>query len=454
MSMRTLHGESRASWVPTWGPRDYIAIIRARRRLIGASALLGLFLSVIFITATGDEVEGPLPADEAQRASAYLRVYVPVSDAMPATDLTAEVARQILLSEDLARAVRSSLNLDATTTELVEDLQVEPLVESDVLVLSYARPDEDLAKDVVEVFANSFVEQRQEDLRRLQQDAREALLDSQRRLDRMLQQIERAGRRGDRATIATISGFVGPEVSRLHDLEDEVTELRRLREETRVLGPVLEEPPHGFVASAEGTEAEASPADPPPPPSPRRSPVVLLIAGLIVGLIAGTGLALGWELVDPHVRTVEAVTHRIDTPVLVELPEDAEDADDELRKLNVLMRASGSDPGTISVASVSDPALSTKLAKRLVEVSPTIRKQNAVTAKEFAAAGSQKAPPDDPQVVDAGAISNGSDALLACSLADGTILLVRLHTSVRDLDRALDDLQAVGGRLRGVVAVT
>jgi len=99
----------------------------------------------------------------------------------------------------------------------------------------------------------------------------------------------------------------------------------------------LEKPPG--TGGARASVTVTSPAEVPPSPSSPRKKVYLAI-GLLLGLVAGVGGAVGWEALDRRVRTNEEAAELTGAPVLANLDERAGASVGEYRRLVTTIAAS------------------------------------------------------------------------------------------------------------------
>ncbi len=137
----------------TPGLQDYLKAIQARKLLVLCFLLAGVALAYLFTSGRTAEYEAgarvlvaPSPVRSSNSAN------------LPKPNL--ETEREILASEAVAQVVSSAVVGADQPREILRDLDVEFRTGSEVLSLSYQSPDPRVSAQVVNGFANTYVQQR------------------------------------------------------------------------------------------------------------------------------------------------------------------------------------------------------------------------------------------------------------------------------------------------------
>lgn len=255
------------------GLQRYVHTVRERLRMVLLTVLAtalaaGTYLAIANETyeAEADLLVTPVASDEPVLTS--LGLIRESND--PTRDV--ETAARLVTTRDVAQRVRGSLGLDRSATSLLEDVDAEPVAQSNIVAVTAQAGSATLARDIANAFATEVVADRREELRRQ--------LDEQ--IPRLRQQLAVDGRVAEAAA-------------------EQLAQLESLRSSG---DPTL--------------RVETRAAAPSSPVAPR--PVLTMAAGILAGLILGIGGAFAMHAVDPRLRREEQLRERYSIPVLARIP--------------------------------------------------------------------------------------------------------------------------------------
>lgn len=260
--------------------------IRQRWRLITFTTLVGVSLAIAYIALTPNTYEAeskllvkPIPTDESIFASVGL-----ITEGNDPT-LGVQTAVQLVDNPDVAEAVADQLELNVDATEMLSQVEVEPIPQSYIVAITGSGGTAKEAQDVSIAFAQEAVNRQTEEV---QQRAAEVLP----RLEAQLSQLPKGGEAAE-GLAATIS------------------ELRFLSEGS---DPTLQ------------VETEAELPESPVSPKPVLAIAVGLIGGFIVGLLAAFAL----ELLDPVLRREAQLRALLQIPIIARVPREKRKSDNPL----------------------------------------------------------------------------------------------------------------------------
>jgi len=134
--------------------REYLTIIRGRKWTIILVTLLVIGSAIGFSylqtpTYTGETrvLVEPLPTNQA--TAAVTTVYPP--------PVNLETEREIVNSLPVAALAQEALDFEGSPDELLENLSVEGVIETEVLVISYTSADAEFARDAANAIANGYL---------------------------------------------------------------------------------------------------------------------------------------------------------------------------------------------------------------------------------------------------------------------------------------------------------
>ena len=269
-------GQSAADWLEPpaeqQGLQRYAATLRERWWMVALAVIVTTAAAIAYV----------LTAEKRYEAEADLLITpVSASDALlgqlglirESTDPTRDVetASRLTTTVDVAERVREELGLSESARDLLDDVDAEPVAQSNIVAVSARSGTPEEAQELANAFAQAVVDDR---------------------------------------------------TDQLHDQIDEI--LPGLRAGG---GPVSdEEPAEQQVARLEALSAGADPtirvetlADlPTDPVSPR--PFLSIAAGLFAGLVLGVAMAFGSQVLDPRLRREDQLRRLYRLPILARIP--------------------------------------------------------------------------------------------------------------------------------------
>ena len=193
------------------------------------------------------------------------------------TDATRDVETVAALveTESVAARVREGLGLQVSTRSLLEDVEAEPVANSNLVAITAQSTDPSQARDLANAFSQAYIDERTEEL--------QALIE---------QRLPAARERADAipsGTVASDTAFA--EVSTLETLSE------------------------GQDPTA---KAEIEATTPENPVSPR--PLLTLVGALLAGLVIGIGGAFATQAIDRRLRDESQLRRRYGIPILARVP--------------------------------------------------------------------------------------------------------------------------------------
>ncbi|MGI9606342.1 MAG: polysaccharide biosynthesis tyrosine autokinase [Acidimicrobiales bacterium] len=301
--------EKGASGLETPGLEDYLAAIRHRKWLVLICALLGLVGAVAFsqsrtnsYTASSKVLVNPTPV-----GSRDGRLVEPVL----------EREREVVAGNAVANLVIEDLALSTTPRVLLTQLEVEFVDKSDSLELSFSNPGPEMAQDIVNSWAQGYV-----DLRVSAADDFDANAISE--LERQISAIdEQVG------TLQLDIDSLSEEAARREELEltsiEQEEQLRILRDAVSSLNAQRRDLNRDLTDVVIAANTRTIPAEvlqfATVPSTPTGfSNNILRIVGLILGVGAGVGLAFVLHRLDRTARESADVELALGTNVLASIP--------------------------------------------------------------------------------------------------------------------------------------
>lgn len=347
--------------------REYIAILRAHRWTVIVTTVLVIVAALAFSFQ-----QTPLYTAEAKLLVEPLRS-TETGSTLP-TPVNLETERELVQSAAVAERVKEELGSESPADELLGNVDVEVVIESEVLIVSYTSDDPEFAQQAANAFAQGYIDDRtQQALDKL----RVARADVQKEIDDVTEQINDIDQQlADPEVIAEAAATQALEARRTPLL----SQLGVLQVELSQLSP---------RSTAEGGgEIIAGAARPGAPSSPNLLRNGVLAAFL--GLALGVGLAFLRERLQDRFKGREDVERQLAAPVLATIPRFATKPKDHKGKLIVRK-----DPQ--SLASESYRSLRTNLEfiasttgrKSFLITSPSAGEGKSVTAANLAYAFAQ-----------------------------------------------------------------
>ncbi len=279
--------------------REYLAVLRARKWtiilatvLVVGSAIGFSYLQTPLYTAEARVLVEPLPTNQA--TAAVTSVYPP--------PVNLETERQVVDSLPVAALAQDALDFEGSPEDLLLDLSVEGIVETEVLIVSYTSANPEFARDAADAFAQGYLDFRTKQARSSFQAERKRLERSiaatNEQIADLTAQQEEALAQGNLDLAAGIDSQLNPLYGTLVNLQSQLSQAAPLVLDA---GQVIE------------------PAETPDSPS---SPSYLRngLLGVFLGLALGVGLAFFRERLDDRFRGRTDVERALEVPVLATVP--------------------------------------------------------------------------------------------------------------------------------------
>ena len=267
---------------PSFELRNYLAVLRARRRLI--LAITGAVTAGAVIASLGLNVSSE-PADPSYRTE--VAVHLPP---LP-VPIAPEAEARLLESHEIAEEVIGDLQLDDSTDGLISHL--DTTVSGGILVLSYTADNRDLSLQVPTAFATKYISVRA---------ARNAatLQDEVARLTAQVAAVEKRLR--GLGTGEAASGSRTALILELTNLEEQIAVAR---EEASDAGEAQ------IVGTVTRTRAGGGGG---------LSPAKGLAGGILLGIVLGLASAFAAEFLADRFRTRDEITRISGAPILAIVP--------------------------------------------------------------------------------------------------------------------------------------
>lgn len=276
--------------------REYLTILKTRKWTIIGVVVLVVTSAVLFSLR-----QTPLYTAEAR-----LLLKQPVASngtILPAP--APQTESEVVASEPVAALVADKLDLQTSTHDLLNHLDVATVTVSLVLTVSYTSEDPELARDASNAFAQGYidyrVEQTLEVLRTERKGVEQRIVSLQDQLAKLIDDIAAADAAGNSGLVNTLETQRSTLVARLGFLEQQLDDLQ----------------PEGTARANIGEVIEAA-VLPTSPSSPDHVQNIAL--ALFLGLAVGVGLAFLRERLDDRFRGHSDVERATGAPVLATVP--------------------------------------------------------------------------------------------------------------------------------------
>lgn len=291
--------------------REYIAILRARKWTIILSAVIVIVAALAFslqqtplYTAQARLLVEPLPTDESQ------------TSIIPEVNL--ETERELVQSVPVAELVKEELGLDTPVDEVLTDLDVQVVTETEVLTIAYTSDDPAFSQQAANAFAQAYIDNRRnqalDDLTAAQDVVQKKIARINDQLTEVGQQLQDLNAPPDPLDPATTPPPTDTEGARLALEQRETT----LAAQLGVLQDQLSNLSPGESVRLGGGQIIAPATLPTAPSSPNLLRNALLAAFL--GLALGVGLAFLRERLEDRFKGREDVERVLASPVLATIP--------------------------------------------------------------------------------------------------------------------------------------
>lgn len=292
--------------------REYIAILRARKWTIILTAALVVIAALAFslqqtplYTAEARLLVEPVPTQEEESLPAVVNL---------------ETERELVQSVPVAELVKEELGLDTPVDDLLGDLDVQVVTETEVLIVGFTSSDPPFSQRAANAFAEGYIANRRN---QALETLRAASSDIQRNIDGVETQLADLEERIADAEAATDEGALSALQSQRTSL---LTQLGVLELQLQELRP-------GNAVRSSGGQVLAPAALPTSPSSPNLLRNALL--AVFLGLALGVGLAFLRERLEDRFKGREDVERTLGAPVLATIPRFAGKRKDDPSKLIV-----------------------------------------------------------------------------------------------------------------------
>lgn len=436
--------------------RDIAASIAGRWKTVAATTVIILSLALLDTwSARRAPVEGPGAAPaaspagtaaspESSEAGGAVRLYIG-SPSGPAegVDLVseAEIVASVAVAEEVAR------ELDTDPEDLLAGLSVGT-VGTRVLEISWAnKTGQDVEEEAVALaFANGYLKRRQaaafEVSEKIRSTLKQQLSMQLKQAERLAENLRRAASAGDLRTAELLRAQLASAYVLSGSIPAELAELRATSNSNGggfILGPgrspngtptsplpTTATPPATTAAPLPGATVEAG------PPSYAKNGA----AGLILGLILGSFLALLLAWLDPRFRDAEHLSDSLGVPILATL-RFARPAEwpNELARMKVSLP-------------VDDHGKTAKVCVASMASSDNGNPSAAV------AMAMEMLQPSSPELTYAEGVNHSATALETAAAASKTVLLLDVdQTSRTESYRVSEELARTGSPVAGIVAI-
>lgn len=275
--------------------RDYLAVVRVRKLTIVIVATL-----VVAVVLALSYRQTPL-----YRADARLLIKPISSDAFYVPIPNLETEAEFLASEPIAAAAREEMGTDHTPRDLLGGLDVQPIAETEVVIVSYTSKSPEFAQNAANAFATAYIDYKREqalqELRAAQATVQNRIDSAQDKLVQTEEELRRARRDGDAILIQSLDAERGSLIASIAVLQQRLQDLQPERSVQSGGGQVIE-----------GASLPGSPASP--------NHVRTAFFGAFFGLLLGIGTAFLKDKLDDRFRSRKDLERSMGAPVLATVP--------------------------------------------------------------------------------------------------------------------------------------
>lgn len=277
--------------------RGYLSIFRRRKWtiiiaicvILGAAVAYSLIQTPLYTAQTRILVSGT-PTE-----GIFTTGIAPVENANLKTQV------EVILSEAVASRVMEDLDLEGEVGSVLSNVAAEPILDSQVVEITYSSADPQEARIVATSFAESYLQFRRDQILETVISEEQAIQERVNAASDQLAEanlaLEEARESEDAALISTIESSVSSLVARLGVLQQELDDLRSRRSQRLDVGQVI--------------EPAATPRTPSSPNFMRNA-----LIGIFLGLVLGIAFAFVRERMDERFRERSDLERAIGAPVL------------------------------------------------------------------------------------------------------------------------------------------
>lgn len=281
--------------------RDYLNVIRARRGVIILATVIvaSVALVVSLIQPSVYEAEAKVLISEKDTGAALLGTVIPELSSQPERALQTQV--QLVEVRPVAEATIKQLNLEMTADELLADVTVASVGQTNIVSIKAQADSPEQAADIANSMAEQYVEASRA---RKRASIKEAADEVEQRLEQARADILALGRR------LQASGRSDELAAELQIATGTYTTLAEQLEQLRI---------NERLESGSGTVVqEAVPTASPVSPQPLRNATI----GFAIGLGFGLGMAFLYEYLDNTIKSSDEAERVYGAPVLAIVPLD------------------------------------------------------------------------------------------------------------------------------------
>ena len=273
---------------------DYWAILRRRRRTIALATVVVVAFAAVYVWWSGPQYQS--------QASVVIRpILSGPFDQSRIDDVGAGTEAKVLDSTVVAELAAKKLHLSPTDAPaLLEHLTVENPLGTLILNISYAADSPEAARRGAQAFADAYLQNRQKTADAVKARALQRQQSQHTELDTELN--------GALTTIANTPAGSDARTAAESRRDALISQISQLEASSATLDGV-DTSPGQLIRPADTPDAQSGP-----------SPVLLLIAAVALGAIAGVGIALFRERTDPSIGSRHALTEALGAEPLAELP--------------------------------------------------------------------------------------------------------------------------------------
>ncbi|WP_017542234.1 hypothetical protein [Nocardiopsis prasina] len=273
--------------------KEYTALLRRRWRLVGAGVLGGLVLATAALFA--------VPATYTSVAAVQVHPtgmaeFTGERSGRLTGDVNLDSEAQVAVSDQVTRGMAEELPGTPSPADLRERIDVTVPSNSNILELHYSARSPAAARDGADALAAAYLDHRSEQARALINGRLDALREEQEGLYGRLSELASEGSESAQVSAEAQADALRQEIS---DLGNGISPLSALLETVS---------PGQVISPAELPESPSSPV-----------PLLWLVAGAALGLIAGLLAAVVRDRLDPRVHDTEDTARIGAVPVLLDL---------------------------------------------------------------------------------------------------------------------------------------
>lgn len=285
MASRPSERLARRQWVKPQGEqvglRSYVATLRERKGLIGLTVLVTTLAVVAYLLVVSEvyEAEADLLVTPVSDSDDLLSSFSLIRESSdPTRDV--ETASRLVASPDVAVRVKRELRDPRSPRQLLNDVRVEPVAQSNIVAITAEGPTSEAAQGLANGFAEAAVTDR--------------TIQFHQQLDAAIDGLRARGVKPASGGSSESVDSPAAQLARLETLRDGDDPTMRL--ETPAQAPVQPSWPQ---------------------------PILSLAAGVLAGLLIGVSGAFALQVLDPRLRREEQLKSAYGLPILTRVPKES-----------------------------------------------------------------------------------------------------------------------------------